>query len=60
MRVDVLIKLIFFDIEINTHNIIARLKNNNLFLIFAYKKSEINDNLIQFRIIDNNVNVEAI
>ena len=31
MRVDVLMKLIFFNIEINTHVIIAYLKNNNFF-----------------------------
>ena len=31
MRADVSMKLVFFDIEINTRNIIINLKNNNLF-----------------------------
>ena len=31
MRVDVLMKLVFFDIEIDIRDIIAYLKDNNLF-----------------------------
>ena len=31
MRADVLMKFVFFDIEIDTRVIIAYLKNNNLF-----------------------------
>ena len=38
MRVDVFIKLVSFDIKINTHNIIARLKNNNLSYFHIWKK----------------------
>ena len=38
MRVDVLIKLVFFDIEIDTRAIIAYLKNNNLFCFHIWKK----------------------
>ena len=56
MRVDVLIKLIFFNIEIDIYNIIARLKITIFFIL--YIREAHNDDLIQFRIINNNVNVE--
>ena len=38
MRVDVLIKLVFFNIEINTRDIIAYLKNNNFFFFRIWEK----------------------
>ena len=38
MRVDVSMKLIFFDIEIDIRNIIVYLKDNNFF-IFVCEKS---------------------
>ena len=38
MRVNVSIKLVFFNIEINTRVIIASLKNNNLFYFHIWKK----------------------
>ena len=38
MRVDVFIKLIFFDIEIDIYDIIVCLKNNNLFYFHIWKK----------------------
>ena len=47
MRVDVLIKLVFFNIKINIYNIIARLKDNNFFFSHI-RKTQINDNLIRF------------
>ena len=38
MRVEVLIKLILFDIKINIRDIIARLKDNNFFYFHIWKK----------------------
>ena len=38
IRVDVSIKLVFFDIEIDTRDIIACLKNNNFFYFHIWKK----------------------
>ena len=38
MYIDVFIKLVFFDIEIDIRDIIARLKDNNLFYFRMWKK----------------------
>ena len=38
MRVDVFIKLVFFNIEIDIYDITARLKDNNLFYFYIWKK----------------------
>ena len=41
MRVDVSMKFVFFDIEIDTRNIIVDLKNNNLFYFRMWKKRKL-------------------
>ena len=46
MRVDVFMKLVFFDIEIDTRDIIDYLKNNNFFLFSHVRRAQINDNFI--------------
>ena len=51
MRVDVFIKLIFFDIEINTRDIIVYLKDNNLFYFRIWEKRKSTMILFNFELL---------
>ena len=51
MRVDVLIKLIFFNIEIDIRNIIVYLKNNNFFYFRIWEKRKSTIILFNFELL---------
>ena len=51
MRVDVFIKLVLFDIEIDTRNIIARFRNNNFFYFHIWKKRKSTMILFNFELL---------